>query len=34
MGPVEVLGSREALGVVPINGALLRAARYIPENFK
>ena len=34
MGLDEVLGSREVLGVVPIDGALLRQAHYGPEDFK
>ena len=34
MGPDEVLGSREVLGVVAIDGALWREARHGPEEFK
>ena len=34
MRPDEVLGSREVLGVVAIDGALLREAHYGPEEFE
>jgi hypothetical protein len=34
MGADEVLGSREVLGVVAIDGALLRNVRYGPDHFK
>jgi hypothetical protein len=34
MGPDEVLGSREVLRVVAIDGALLREAHYGPEEYK
>jgi hypothetical protein len=34
MGPDEVLGSREVLGVATIDGVLLREARSGPDNFK
>jgi hypothetical protein len=34
MGPDEVLGGREVLGVMAIDGALLREAHYGPEDFK
>jgi hypothetical protein len=34
MGPDEVLGSREVLGVVAIDGVLLLEARSGPDNFK
>jgi hypothetical protein len=34
MGPDEVLGSREVLGVAAIEGAFLRDAHYGPKGFK
>jgi hypothetical protein len=34
MGTDEVLGSREMLGIVAIDGALWREAHYGPEEFK
>jgi hypothetical protein len=34
MGPDDVLGSREVLGLAAIDGALLRHAHYGPEEFK
>jgi hypothetical protein len=34
MGRDEVLGSCEVLGIMAIDGALLREAHYGPEEFK
>jgi hypothetical protein len=34
MGRDEILGSREVLGIVAIDGALWREAHYVPEEFK
>jgi hypothetical protein len=34
MGPDEVLGSREVLGIVAIDGARWREAYYGPKEFK
>jgi hypothetical protein len=34
MGPIDVLGSREVLGVVAIDGALLRQAANGPDDLE